>query len=164
MKKLEDNTEIEGFEDPRPLVDFEESKEPEEEEVTELSSSELKEFQSLLTIGRVTKEVDVLGHPVVLNSMTVSDELMVGLETKDYKQSEAFARAYQSAVVAATVSTIDGEQLYIPLSPNESSHEVFKKRLEKVHSMYPIVVSEIYRRYLDVEREFAELAKKLGKL
>ena len=30
--------------------------------------------------------------------------------------------------------------------------------------MYPIVVSAIYDKYAEVEKEFADLAKKLGKL
>lgn len=166
MRELQDNTEIEGMELPTPpnQHDEVENHEPDEVETTTLSDEERGAFQSLLTIGQTTKKVDVLGHPVVLKSMTVSDELMVGMESKAYKGSEAFARAYQSAVVAASVVSIDGKQLYVPLSPEESDSEVFRKRVEKVHSLYPIVVSEIYRQYMEVEKEFAQLAKKLGKL
>lgn len=165
MRELSDNTQVEGFEPPQ----FNESEEQveslvEEQETTTLDKEERDTFQSLLTIGQTTKKVDVLGHPVVLKTMTVTDELMVGLESKIYKGSEAFPRAYQSAVVAASVVTVDGRQLYIPISPEESESEVFQKKLEKVHSLYPLVVSEIYRNYLEVEKEFAQLAKKLGKL
>lgn len=166
MKELQDNTEIEGMELPK-IPEHSEGTIPpaqEEDEVTELTDEERSVFQSLLTIGQTTKKVDVLGHPVVLKTMTVNDELMVGLESKKYHGSEAFARAYQSAVVAASVVTLDGKQLYLPISPEESDSEVFEKRLEKVHALYPLVVSEIYRNYLEVEKEFAQLAKKLGKL
>lgn len=166
MKELQDNTEIEGMELPKLPEQSEGTIPPaqEEDEVTELTDEERSVFQSLLTIGQTTKKVDVLGHPVVLKTMTVNDELMVGLESKKYHGSEAFARAYQSAVVAASVVTLDGKQLYLPISPEESDSEVFEKRLEKVHALYPLVVSEIYRNYLEVEKEFAQLAKKLGKL
>ena len=166
MKELQDNTEIEGMELPNLPEQPEETISPaqEEDEVTELTDEERSTFQSLLTIGQTTKKFDVLGHPVVLKTMTVNDELMVGLESKKYRGSEAFARAYQSAVVAASVVTIDGKQFYIPISPEESDSEVFEKRLEKVHALYPLVVSEIYRNYMDLEKEFAQLAQKLGKL
>lgn len=172
MRELPDNTTVEGFEEPqaprdKPVPDEVEeqaSPSPEEEETTTLSDDERAQFKTLLTIGRVTKEVDVLGHPVLMKTMTVSDELMVGLETEKYRKSEAFARAYQSAVVAASVISIDGEPVYTPISAEESDTEVFTKRLKKIHALYPIVVSEIYRHYMEVEKEFAQLAQKLGKL
>lgn len=170
MRELHSNTEIEGMEPPRepgtatPPEQEQDSVPLQEKEVTELTSEERSRFQSLLTIGQTTKKVDVLGHPVVIKTMTVADELMVGLESQKYRGSEAFPRAYQSAVVAASTVTIDGKQLYIPISPEESDSEVFQKRLEKVHSLYPIVVSEIYRHYMEVEKDFAQLAQKLGKL
>lgn len=167
MRELEDNTEVEGLVPPKhtepPTFEGEETG-SEEGRTTELNERERQDFQSLLTIGQRSKTVDVLGHPVVLRTMTVTDELLVGLESKKYKGSEAFARAYQSAVVAATVNTIDGKQLYIPISTEESTAEVFEKKLGKVHKMYPLVVSEIYRHYMEIEKEFAQLAKKLGKL
>lgn len=171
MKELQDNSEIEGFEPPK-FSDQQQAQESfdeaevvsPEDEVTELDVEERKEFQSLLTIGRITKTIDVLGHPVVLKTMTVADELLVGLETQKYRGTEAFARAYQSAIVAATIVSIDKKQLYIPISQEESSSEVFAKKIEKIHSLYPIVVSEIYKNYMDVEKEFSQLAKKLGKL
>lgn len=167
MKELHSNTEIEGMELPtQPGHDEqEEVVTPEVEgETTELSDEERSQFQSLLTIGQNTKKIDVLGHPVIMKTMTVTDELMVGLESKKYKGSEAFARAYQSAVTAVSVVSLGGKPLYTPLSPEESESEIFQKKLDKVHSLYPIVVSEIYRNYMEVEREFAQLAKKLGKL
>lgn len=172
MRELHSNTEVEGMEPPKapqsnPLPDFEPEIEEQEEkidDVTELSPEERSRFQSLLTIGQTTKKVDVLGHPVVIKTMTVADELMVGLESQKYRGSEAFPRAYQSAVLAASVVTIDEKQLYVPISPEESDSEVFQKRLEKIHALYPIVVSEIYRHYMDVEKDFAQLAQKLGKL
>ena len=170
MKELHDNTEIDGFEPPRtpenapPEEPEVEGVVSEDEEVTELSDEERSTFQSLVTIGQITRTIDVLGHPVILRTMSVADELMVGLESQKYRGSEAFARAYQSAVVAATVVTIDGKALYTPISAEESDSEVFTHRLKKVHALYPLVVSEIYRKYMEVESEFAKLAQKLGKL
>lgn len=173
MRELPDNTTVEGFEDPQkpnPVMEEESpEQEPEvesaqEEETTTLSDEERLQFKTLLTIGQTTKEVDVLGHPVVMRTMTVSDELMVGLETEKYRNTEAFARAYQSAVVAASVVSLDGKPVYTPLSSEESDSEIFAKKLKKIHSLYPIVVSEIYRHYMEVEKEFAQLAQKLGKL
>lgn len=155
---------VEGRTDEDLFVRPREDESTEDKPDTTLTDNERETFQSLLTLGKLTKTVDVLGHPVVLETLTVADELLVGMETKEYRDTEAFARAYQSAVVASSVRQIDGTPLYIPLSSSESKSEIFHKKLEKVHTLYPLVVSEMYRAYVELEKSFAELADKLGKL
>lgn len=166
MEELEFFDETDNFDLPKPPTKVEEKpvKEPEKEERTELTDEERDLFRDLLTIGKISKTFDVLGHQVTLQTITVRDELNVGIATKEHFNTSSFARSYQSAIVAASVVTINGNPLYVPLSADESPSYIFNRKLEKVQGMYPIVVSAIYDKYAEVEKEFAGLAKKLGKL
>lgn len=172
MESLEFNSETDGFDLPReksavqevPEEKVEEVTDILDEEVTELTEEERSLFNNLLTIGKTSKTFDVFGHEVILETMNVREELTVGMHIKKYHGSEAFARAYQAAVLAATVCSIDGDPLYVPLSASESESYIFEKKFNKVLEFYPIIVSEIYSKYIEVEKEFAGLAEKLGKL
>ena len=136
-----------------------------EEQVTELTTEERNLFRSLLTIGKRVKTLNVMGHEVVIETLRSSDEMRIGLYTKEYEGSRiGFTRAYQCAVVAAGVQTIEGEALYTPLSDKESDETIFDKKVKKVAEMYPLVVSQIYDAITLGEAEFVELARKLGKI
>ena len=65
---------------------------------------------------------------------------------------------------AAGVREVQGQPLFSALRETTSDDEVFDKKAEEVKKFYPIVISQIYQGIMDLEREFAELAIKLGKL
>lgn len=134
-------------------------------EVTELTSSERHDFASLLTCGRRSKKITVMGHPVVIQTLKTGDEMRVGLFTKKYLESQlGFQRAYQVAVCAAGVREIQGRPLFRDLREVTDEDEIFDKNVEAAQELYPIVITQIYQAIMDLEREFAELALKLGKL
>lgn len=136
-----------------------------EPEVTELTDAERRDFASLLTCGRRSKTITVMGHPVVIQTLTTADEMRIGLFTKDYGDSTlGFQRAYQVAVCAAGIREVQGKPLFTSLREITSDDEIFDKSVEAVQKFYPIVVTQIYQGIMDLEREFAELAVKLGKL
>jgi len=133
--------------------------------VTELTDQERVDFASLLTCGRRSKTITVMGHPVVIQTLTTADEMRIGLFTKRYLDSQlGFQRAYQVAVCAAGIRELQGAPLFTSLRETTSDDEVFDKSVEAVKALYPIVVTQVYQAIMDLEREFAELAIKLGKL
>ena len=138
-----------------------------EEEIPEtvLTPEELRDFASLITCGRRSKTITVMGHPVVVQTLTTADEMRIGLFTKKFLDSQlGFQRAYQVAVCAAGIREVQGKPLFRSLSAATSEDEIFDKNVEAVQDYYPIVVTQIYQAIMDLEREFAELAIKLGKL
>ena len=137
--------------------------EAKEEEVTELTDEERVLFQSLMTVGRRSKSIDVMGHPVVIQSLRVADDLRIGLWCKKYEETRGFQRAYQLGVCAAGIRTIDGKPLYESLTPS-AEDEIFEAKVEKLENYYPIVINQIYNAIIGLDSEFAELAMKLGKL
>ena len=134
-------------------------------EVTVLSDSERHDFASLMTCGRRSKTITVMGHPVVIQTLTTADEMRIGLYTKPYLETQlGFQRAYQVAVCAAGVREVQGKPLFTSLREITSEDEIFDKSVEEIKKFYPVVVTQIYQAIMDLEREFAELAIKLGKL
>jgi hypothetical protein len=140
--------------------------EPEEApEVTTLTEQERRDFTSLLTCGRRSKTITVMGHPVVIQTLNTADEMRIGLYTKPYLETQlGFQRAYQVAVCAAGVREVQGKPLFTSLREITSEDEAFDKSVEEIKKFYPIVVTQIYQAIMDLEREFADLAIKLGKL
>ena len=133
--------------------------------LTELSDEERLWFETLLTVGRRSKTITVMGHPVVITTLTTADEMRIGLFTKPYLDTQlGFQRAYQVAVCAAGIRELQGRPLFTSLSQVTSEDEVFDRNVEAVQKLYPIVVTQVYQAIIDLEREFAELAVKLGKL
>lgn len=144
----------------RPLTEEEVE---EDSPITELTTEERDHFETLLTIGRITRTVEVFGHKIQLTTVTTEDMMKVGLACKDYKGSEGYARAYQSAVVAACIRSVNGESWNNALAPGDEEG-VYYEKLAKVRRLYPLVVFEIYQRAMELEAEFAELVNKVGKV
>lgn len=137
---------------------------PADEQKTQLTNDERRDFARLLTMGRRVKKVVIMDHPVTVQTLKTSDEMLIGLYTKPYLESQGFSRAYQVGMCAAGVIDIDGVSLYEPISEAEDKSSIFNKRAEKIQEYYPIVVTQVYQAIVDLEREFADLAIKLGKL
>jgi hypothetical protein len=133
--------------------------------VTELSAQERRDFASLITCGRRSKTITVMGHPVVIQTLNTADEMRIGLFTKPYLDSQlGFQRAYQVAVCAAGIREVQGKPLFQELREITSGDEIFDRSVAAVQEFYPIVITQVYQAIMDLEREFAELAIKLGKL
>lgn len=148
------------------LITADEEQAPEQLPVTELTDQERADFAALITVGRRTKKITVMDHSVVIQTLKTGDEMRIGLFTKEYLETQGFARAYQVAVCAAGIKEVDGKPLWQPLSASEALNEdeAFRKSVEIVEDYYPIVVSQVYQAIMNLEREFADLAIKLGKL
>lgn len=135
-----------------------------DEGVTELSPEEQVMFASLLTCGRRSKVIHLLDHTVVVQTLCADDDLRIGLFVKEYQGTLGEQRAYQVGVAAAGIRTIDGAPMVHTLYEQGSEDALFDAKVVKVSQMYPTVINRIYRAVMDAEKEFVELATKLGKL
>lgn len=144
--------------------DEDEPDEPAGPEETELTDEERESFRNLLTVGRRTKTVELFDHKVVIASLNVDDEVMIGQATKAYKDSLTHSRAWQSATVAAAIRSVDGEAWGQSLFADADPAVLFEEKWAKVRRMYPLIVQVLYNEVTGLETEFAELARKLGKL
>lgn len=149
----------------QPLADAPDGRDdgPAPEAVWNPDPDERAEFASLLTCGKRAKMVDVMGHPVGIESINVDDDLLIGLFTKDYLGTESYARAVQLATCAAGVRTVDGVPLYQSLTPGEPTETAFRARLEILRKYHSSVIMGIYPHILNLDVEFGALLEKLGK-
>lgn len=138
--------------------------EPASEEVYTPSEEERAQFASLLTCGKRSKVIEVLGHKVLIESLNVDDDLQIGLFTKEYLDSTGYATAVKLATCAAGIKTVNNRPLYQTLSSDESPGSVFRAKIEKLRSYHLAPITEIYREILNLDVEFGELAVRLGKL
>jgi hypothetical protein len=136
----------------------------EDEGVFTPTDDERAQFVSLMTCGKKTKVIDVMGHSVGIESLNVDDDLRVGMFTKDFLGSDAYSRSIQVATCAAGIRTIDGRLFYTALSEDETTESIFAAKVTKLLKYRPVVITEIYREVLNLDVEFVELALKLGKL
>lgn len=132
-------------------------------EVTTLTDEERRDLTTLMTVGRRVKTLTVMNHRIKVQTLKSADEMRIGLYTKPYLGSQGFARAYQVAVCAAGIMEVDGSPLYSSLRQEKDPDALFAKCIEQVEQFYPMVVSQIYDEISGLEKEFAELAEKLGK-
>jgi len=137
--------------------------EPEGPPEPTLTSEDRINLARLLTVGRRSKTINVHGHQVVIQTLKSADEMRIGLYTKDYLDSQGFSRAYQIGVCAAGIQDIKNQPLWTALKEIDDPDEIFKRNVEALLEFYPIVISQIYQAIMDLEREYAELAIKLGK-
>ena len=134
------------------------------EEVTELSGEERSWFETLLTVGRRSRTISVMGHEVVIQNLNTDDDLRIGMFCKEFQGAPpADSRAYQLATCAAGIKSVDGKPLYQPLGAADDQ-EMFDQKIIRLRQYYPVVITQIYREILSLDGEFMELAQKLGKL
>jgi hypothetical protein len=129
----------------------------------ELTEEEQQNFENILTFGKKTALDEVFGHSVYLSTLTVEEELQVGLLVKPYLNTDAYYRAYKTAVVAASVKEIDGQPLYQPMSAHEDSNSIMRKKWDKVKTYYPVIVDSMYNCVTKLEEELGGLIEKISR-
>lgn len=135
-----------------------------QENITVLTNEERESFRSLITVGRRSKTFELFDHQITITTLNTDDEIRVGMACKEHQDSQGFARAYQSAIIAAAIRTVDGKSFENTLIENPSPDALFQDKLARVRQYYPLVIQFMYSEYMKLEAEFAELAAKLGKL
>jgi hypothetical protein len=136
---------------------------PEELPVTVLTDDERLDFSSLLTVGKRSKKIMIADHEVTIETLTVADEMRIGLYTKPHMGSQGFSHAYRVGVLASGIREVNGQPLFRTLK-QLNKEEYFDKAVGIIEEYYPIVVDRIFTEIMNLDREFAELAIKAGKL
>ncbi len=119
-----------------------------------------EDFKGLLYLGRVEDEFEYLGHTFRIRTLTTDKFLEIGLLLKPYRDSLAEARAYAAAIVAACVVSVDGEEMPIPLTREESDVATRFRYVQR--SWYPPIIDAIYDRFLMLESRVEKALVALG--
>lgn len=120
-----------------------------------------EEFEGLLFLGALRKRFRWMGHEFVLRSLVTSEVLEVGLIQKPYMGSMGEIKAYQAAVVAASILSVDGKPPPIPVTDMDSDLEA---RFQYVITHWqPIVIDMLYGQVLSLEMTVNETLSAMGK-
>lgn len=123
----------------------------EEEPLPEFDPQWRDEFEGLAFIGSLKRTFTYLGHQFVIRTLNVDEVMEIALLTKPYQGTMADVKAYQAAVVAACVVTVDGQAPPIPIT-NEATDTILLNRFNYVRRhWFPPVLDAIYTNYLLLE-------------
>jgi hypothetical protein len=136
----------------------------EEIEVDEFTPEESEDFRNLLVVGRLAETVSILGHDITIRTLSVEEDLAVGLIIKPYLGSNSYERAYKTAIVAACVRDIDGEPFGQALNSDQDAYEVLQFKFKKINKYYPIFLDEVYERFKKLENKLLPTVSRLGKI
>lgn len=100
------------------------------------------EIFGLLNLGKLTKDIDIRGHKITLRTLTMGEELEIGLMLKEFEGTQEWGRALATALVAASIVTLDGKPLVEALGPGE---DLLPRKYSYVQkSMYWPVIKIVY--------------------
>ena len=80
-----------------------------------------EDVSGLIHIGYLTGRFEVLGHSFVLRTLKMGEELAVGQIVDEYAGTVVQAQAFATALVAASIVTVDGRHLMQALGPDEGN-------------------------------------------
>lgn len=122
-----------------------------------------KPFEGLLYLGKLQQTFHWMGHTFVIKTLTTDEILEVGLVHAQYVGTMGEAKAYQAAVVAACIVSVDGSPPPLPIT-NEPDDTLLRARFDYVkRSWFPPTVDAIYDRYLVLEKQMFDVLEELGK-
>lgn len=114
----------------------------------------------LINLGRLTKEVTVRGNRVRLRTLTIGEELEVGLLVQPYANTLVEGRAYACAVIAASVDSVNGKPLVTNFGPGEG--DLLRRRFDHVrNNWYWPVIEELYEQFVTLQAEQFEALEEL---
>lgn len=119
------------------------------------------EFEGLLFIGALKRTFTFLGHRFVIRTLTTDEVLAVGMAAKPYAGTMGEVKAYQAAVCAACVVSVDGQGLPIPITDDRG---LVEDRFDYVRRhWFPPVLDVVYQEYLVLESKVEQVIEALGK-
>lgn len=110
-----------------------------------------EEFEGLLYIGKLTKTFNYLGHVIVIRTLTVDELIEVGLLNKPYQGTLGDMKAYQAAMCAGCIVTVDGKPLPQPITMNADDTPLRNRFEFVVKNYYPVTLDAIYQQFLLLE-------------
>lgn len=101
-----------------------------------------QEIMGLLNLGELEAKINVRDHDVILRTLKMDEELEVGLLVQPYQGTIEEGRALATALVAASIKSIDGKPVVSTLGPEEN---LLRRKFDYVRTrMYWPVIRILY--------------------
>lgn len=127
------------------------------------------DFSILLNGKPLTRTFHWLGHKYLIRAPLTSGELMeVGLLVKPFSESLGASKAYQVAVLAASIVQYDDKPMPIPAATSRAKvtdiDPVLVDRFNTIRMWFPPTVDALYEQYLLLESRVMEVIEEMGKV
>lgn len=120
------------------------------------------DFDGLLYLGRLTDSFSYAGHEFTIRTLSTGELLEVALLHKPYAGTMGDAKAYQAALAAACMVSVDGKPMPLPIT-NEATDTALVNRFEYVkRTWFPPLIDVIYGRFLDLEDKVDRVLEAMG--
>lgn len=107
---------------------------------------------SLLFLGKLSKTIDIFGNNILIRTLKIGEELEVGTLVNKYKDTSEEDRAIITAMVAASLESINNNPIVVPLGPNQS--DLLTRKFNWVNeNLYWPVIKAIYEEYVELLKE-----------
>lgn len=120
-------------------------------------------FTGLLYLGRLQETFILWGHKFVVRTVTTEQLAEIALITKPYLGTAEEQAIYQSAVVAACVVTVDGEQIPGSIMVDDTGELTKVKYPYVARNWMPPVREEVYNRIFALEVLSRRVLEAMGK-
>lgn len=122
------------------------------------------DFHGLAFIGSLSKQFSWLGHRFVIRTLMVDELLAVTVLTKEYQDTLGSGLAYRTAMAALAVQQVDGQDLPVPVGPEQDSFAWAFARFNYAKARwFQFTIDAIYNEYLELEEKTRKVVDALGK-
>jgi len=115
----------------------------------------LKEFEGLLYVGALTSTFTWLGHRITIRTLKTDEVIESGMLIKDVIGTPGEPKAYQCAVLAGAILSVDSKDLPIPLGNAETRMQTRYEWL--LRNWFPPTIDNVYQRYWSLEIKAREV-------
>lgn len=120
-------------------------------------------FEGLLYLGRLQKTFSKWGHTFVIRTLTTEQLAEIGLIVKPYEGTNVENAVYQSAVVAASVQSVDGRPLPGTIEIDRSSELTLVRYPYVLKNWMPSVREVVWQEIFTLELESRQVLEAMGK-
>lgn len=119
-------------------------------------------FNGLMYLGALKSTFTWLGHEFVIRTLKTDEVIESGMLIQDVIGTQGEPKAYQAAILAACVLTVDSKILPIPLT-DATSDTLMQNRYDYIRRhWFPPTLNEVYDRYIRLEIKAMEVVRAMG--
>lgn len=120
-------------------------------------------FTGLLWVGHLDDDIELFGHRFVIVTPTQTERLQIGPVIKEYSDTVTGELAYEAAMVAAYLKSVDGKDLPQPILTSTRDTALRERFNWVTDNLRRPVIQALSERCWNLEAEVAATLEAMGK-